>query len=71
MKHTTGSLVIIANLALFMHDELEGHWPDTAQGWTLVILAAIGSLGTATALYRINPPQTPTPPAPASPANNP
>jgi len=55
MKHTLGALIILSNLAAALREELAGTWPHDAQGWTLVILGGLASLGTATALYRINP----------------
>lgn len=66
-KHATGILVIIANVAAALHDELAGHWPANGREWTIFVLAALASLGTASALYGIKPKTSPA--SPATPAN--
>lgn len=58
-KHATGVLVIIANVAAALHDELAGHWPANGREWTIFVLAALASLGTASALYGIKPKSNP------------
>lgn len=80
-RHAIGYATIGAGVVNVLIEKIEGGWPNSAQQWTLLVLAAIAAFFSGIIAYRAmpgmgnrppNPPPTnenaTPPPPPASPA---